>query len=347
VGIPTPPKQLGVGDMGMIGIIANPSSGKDIRRLVSHATTVDNNEKLNIVERIILAAQAYGVRDFLIMPDAFQIGYTAIDHLSNLGELSGKIEIVDMKYTGSVEDTILAAAEMEKRNADCIVVLGGDGTSRAVAKSIKNTPIIPLSTGTNNVYPDLVEGTVAGMAAAMIASGRYDLSKITRKDKRIEIYKNEELIDIALVDAVITSNPVQGSKAIWNTEDISKIIVSRAHPASIGFSSIAGCKRIVRVEDDFGMCVDLSEKKHKILAPIAAGIVKPVTMGDEVIISLDEDFAYETNARGTIALDGEREITFKPEEKFIFRITRNGPLRVDIRKTVELAHKEGFFQYRG
>ena len=83
----------------MIGIIANPSSGKDIRRLVSHATTVDNNEKLNIVERIILAAQAYGVRDFLIMPDAFQIGYTAMDHLSNLGELSGKIGIVDMKFT--------------------------------------------------------------------------------------------------------------------------------------------------------------------------------------------------------------------------------------------------------
>lgn len=329
--------------MGTIGIIANPSSGKDIRRLVSHATTVDNNEKLNIVERIILAAQAYGVRDFLIMPDTFQTGYTAIDHLSNLGELTGKIEILDMTINGSVDDTILAAAEMEKRNIDCIVVLGGDGTSRAVAKSIKNTPIIPLSTGTNNVYPDLIEGTVAGMAAAAIASGRYDLSKITRRDKRIEIYKNEELMDIALVDAVITSNPVQGSKAIWNTEEISKIIVSRAHPASIGFSSIAGCKRIVSVEDDFGMCVDLSEKKYKILAPIAAGTIKPVTMGDEVMINLNEDFRYETKVSGTIALDGEREIAFQAGNEFVFRITRNGPLRVDIRKTVELAHNNGFF----
>ncbi|HSN59156.1 MAG TPA: NAD(+)/NADH kinase [Clostridiaceae bacterium] len=329
--------------MGTIGIIANPSSGKDIRRLVSHATTVDNNEKLNIVERIILAAQAYGVRDFLIMPDTFQTGYTAIDHLNNLGELTGKIEILDMTINGSVDDTILAAAEMEKRNIDCIVVLGGDGTSRAVAKSIKNTPIIPLSTGTNNVYPDLIEGTVAGMAAAMIASGRYDLSKITRRDKRIEIYKNEVLMDIALVDAVITSNPVQGSKAIWNTEEISKIIVSRAHPASIGFSSIAGCRKIVSVEDDFGMCVDLSEKKYKILAPIAAGTIKPVTMGDEVMINLNEDFRYETRVSGTIALDGEREIAFQAGNEFVFRITRNGPLRVDIRKTVELAHNSGFF----
>jgi predicted polyphosphate/ATP-dependent NAD kinase len=329
--------------MGMIGIIANPSSGKDIRRLVSHATTVDNSEKLNIVERIILAAQAYGVRDFLIMPDTFQTGYTAIDHLNNLGELTGKIKILDMTMNGSIDDTVLAAAEMEKKNTDCIVVLGGDGTSRAVAKSIKNTPIIPLSTGTNNVYPNLIEGTVAGMAAAMIASGKYDLNKITRRDKRIEIYKNEVLIDIALVDAVITSNPVIGSKAIWNIEEISKIIVTRAHPASIGFSSIAGCKRIVSVEDDFGMCVDLSENKYKILAPISAGTIKPVSIGDEFIINLNEDFQYETKYSGTIALDGEREIAFQAGNEFVFRITRNGPLRVDIRKTVELAHKNGFF----
>ena len=34
--------------MASIGIIANPASGKDIRRLVSYATTIDNQEKVNI-----------------------------------------------------------------------------------------------------------------------------------------------------------------------------------------------------------------------------------------------------------------------------------------------------------
>ena len=47
--------------MASIGIIANPASGKDIRRLVSYATTIDNQEKVNIVKRIVLAAQAMGV----------------------------------------------------------------------------------------------------------------------------------------------------------------------------------------------------------------------------------------------------------------------------------------------
>ena len=39
--------------MASIGIIANPASGKDIRRLVSYATTIDNQEKVNIVKRIV------------------------------------------------------------------------------------------------------------------------------------------------------------------------------------------------------------------------------------------------------------------------------------------------------
>jgi hypothetical protein len=33
----------------LVGIIANPASGKDIRRLVALGSSVDNNEKINIV----------------------------------------------------------------------------------------------------------------------------------------------------------------------------------------------------------------------------------------------------------------------------------------------------------
>lgn len=46
--------------MSAIGIIANPMSGKDIRRLVSHATVIDNNEKINIIERVVIGAQKWG-----------------------------------------------------------------------------------------------------------------------------------------------------------------------------------------------------------------------------------------------------------------------------------------------
>ncbi len=156
--------------MNKIGIIANPASGKDIRRLVSHATTIDNNEKVNIVERIVLSAEAFGVKDILIMPDTFQIGYKVLDNLNTLEELSTNLQIMNMKVTGGINDTINAVKLMEEYEVDCLVVLGGDGTSRAVAKSINKTPIISISTGTNNVYPEMLEGTVVGMAAAFVAS---------------------------------------------------------------------------------------------------------------------------------------------------------------------------------
>jgi len=32
-----------------VGIVANPASGKDVRRLVGAASVVDNNEKVNVV----------------------------------------------------------------------------------------------------------------------------------------------------------------------------------------------------------------------------------------------------------------------------------------------------------
>ncbi len=62
-----------------------------------------------------------------------------------------------MKITGSIKDTINAAKLMEEYEVDCLIILGGDGTSRAVAKSINETPIISISTGTNNVYPEMLE----------------------------------------------------------------------------------------------------------------------------------------------------------------------------------------------
>lgn len=329
--------------MNKIGIIANPASGKDIRRLVSHATTIDNNEKVNIVERIVLAAEAFGVKNIFIMLDTFQIGYKVLDNLNTLGELSTNLKTINMKITGSIKDTINAAKLMEEYEVDCLVVLGGDGTSRAAAKSINKTPIISISTGTNNVYPEMLEGTVVGMAAAFVASEKFGLNNIYHRDKRIEIFKDGTLVDIALVDAVISKNLFVGAKAIWDVEDMEKVIVTRAHPGTIGFSSLVGCRKIIEIEDDFGAVIDLTENKYKIIAPIAAGTIEKVHMGDIKIIKLNEEYKFTSKEKGVIALDGEREISFKKGETFIFKITRKGPIRVNIKSALELAQAQGFF----
>lgn len=330
--------------MASIGIIANPASGKDIRRLVSHATVIDNNEKVNIVERIVLGAQALGVEKVFIMPDSYNMGYRVEDKLNSCNELKCEINVINMMRFDGMEDTVKAADYMENNDEiKCIVTLGGDGTNRAVAKSVKNTPIITISTGTNNVYPIMLEGTIAGMAAAAAASERFDENKFIAKDKRIEIYRDEKLIDIALIDAVISKDVFIGSKAIWDMDTIEKIIVTRGHPASIGFSTLVGCKKIIYPEDDFGACVDINLNTDIIKAPIAAGVVEAISVGEPLILGLNDDYELAAENRGTIALDGEREIEFSAGQKFVFRIRRTGPYHVDVIKALETAQLNGFF----
>ena len=68
--------------MSKVGIIANPASGKDIRRLVAYASLMGNNEKTELVRRIILGIDSTGVNEILIMPDYCGLGSRALSGLS-------------------------------------------------------------------------------------------------------------------------------------------------------------------------------------------------------------------------------------------------------------------------
>lgn len=329
--------------MSSIGIIANPASGKDIRRLVSYATTIDNQEKINIVKRIVLAAQSLGIDSILFMPDTFQIGYTVISDLSMEEKLLIDCKVMDIPLTATAEDTTRAAAEMEKMGVGCVIVLGGDGTSRAVAKGLKDTPLLPLSTGTNNVYPTMVEGTVAGMAAAAIAR-MANPRECCLQDKRIEVYKNGDFLDIALIDAVITDDLWVGAKAIWDVEKLKYIFVTRCHPASIGFSSVAGCIQIVEDSDPYGFAVTLGEKGEGIIAPIAAGVLAPLNYLKAELAPLDVAVEMDLEWDCMVALDGERELRGKKGDRLSFLVTQRGPWRVQIKRALEKAVELGLFK---
>ena len=55
-------KREKVRKMSLVGIIANPASGTDIRRLVAYGSVFNNQEKVRIVRRILLGLEAAGVR---------------------------------------------------------------------------------------------------------------------------------------------------------------------------------------------------------------------------------------------------------------------------------------------
>jgi hypothetical protein len=152
------------------------------------------------------------------------------------------------------------------------------------------------------------------------------------------------LKDIALIDAVISDELYIGAKAIWNMENIKRIIVSRCHPASIGFSAILGVNKTIGIDDDFGGSLNINTGNNKYLAPVSAGVIECIQSDDMKIINLEEDEVYIAKFKGIIAVDGEREIAFREGEKIIFRITRRGPYHVNIKKTLEAAVKDSFFK---
>jgi len=254
------------------------------------------------------------------------------------------VEILETAITYSIDDTIRATQMLENMGVGCIISLGGDGTNRAIAKAIVNVPLLPISTGTNNVYPEMIEGTIAGITAAVVASRGYDCSMLCQKDKRIEICKDDRIIDIALIDAVVSTENFVGARAIWDISNISDIFVTRANPKSIGFSSIAGFMTRVTREDDFGLRIKLGNSGGQVIkAPVSAGVVEEVHIVESEKIPVGEEYIYEAKAAGTIALDGEREITVKKGENVTFKISRTGPYKIDVRKTLEVAQDTGFF----
>ena len=117
--------------MAVVGIIPNPASGKDIRRIVAHVLVMSNREKVNLVRCLLIGLHAAGVDNVQIMPDRFGIGQKAIDGLHrNNSEIVSGVNIIDMPLSGTERDTILAAQLLRDGRVNCIVTLGGDGTVR-------------------------------------------------------------------------------------------------------------------------------------------------------------------------------------------------------------------------
>ncbi|MCH7906687.1 MAG: NAD(+)/NADH kinase, partial [Chloroflexi bacterium] len=144
-----------------VGVIANPAAGKDIRRLVAAGRVVSNQEKANTLRRVFAGLVATGVDRVLVMPDLSRLAAPAME------DVASDIEAcyLDMPRVDHQDGSTLAARMMASEGAGCIVTLGGDGTNRVVAKGAGDVPIVPISTGTNNVFPQMVEGTLAGIAA--------------------------------------------------------------------------------------------------------------------------------------------------------------------------------------
>lgn len=330
-----------------VGIIANPASGTDIRRLVALGAVYGTQEKINIVQRILTGLHASGVEDIYLARDSFGICHTAASRLpGSMAEICKKTHLLDMPVEHGPEDSTRAAKEMEALGVKCIVVLGGDGTSRAVAKACGQVPLLPISTGTNNVVPYLVEGTVAGLAAGFVARFPGQLAEVARQSKWLEVLTDDQPPDMALVDVAVVNGMAVGTRAVWEPDVLRQVILTRAEPSTTGMSSLGGFLSPVSPAEPYGLSLTLGEPAElTVTAPLAPGLMvevgvvsmRKLAIGDSEIIQGGDKI---------LALDGEREITLRQGQSAEVILRDKGPWLVDVFSALEKATQKGLFVKR-
>jgi predicted polyphosphate/ATP-dependent NAD kinase len=330
--------------VGFVGIVANPASGKDIRRVVAHATVVNNHEKVSILRRVLLALHASGVCRVDVMPDHFGLAVRALEGLRDRPEILEMTSLIDMSFDGSADDSLRAARHLRDAGAGCIVVLGGDGTCRAVAKGCGPVPMLPLSTGTNNVVPFFIEGTVAGLAAGFVAlRSQAERRRCCRRHKRLLVHRSGEPIDQGLVEVALVATGFVGSRAVWQCDHLRQIFVSRAQPTTIGLSSVVGMVRPVSPTDPGGACATLSAGGRPVLAPIAPGFLATVGVGEVIEMQPGVPYPVCDERPAVLALDGEREIVLYGGDRVTVTLDLDGPWIVDVERALQQAVQAGAF----
>ena len=320
----------------LVGMIANPASGKDIRRLVAYATTVDTQGKVSIVRRILIGLGALSVPKVLIMPDTHRLGEQAQEGLAHADQALPEIEILDMPVSGGAEDSAQAALLLREGGAGCIIVLGGDGTVRVVSKEAGEVPLVAVSTGTNNVLPSCTEGTVAGLAAGAVAQRQVSPEAVGVRHKWYEVFVNGDSRDRALVDVAALSGRFVGSRAVWDVGDLKQVAVTRADPATIGISAIVGVVRPVAVEEPLGVTVSLSESGgRRVLVAVGPGLIREVGIEAMRTVQPGEAVGISSSRPLVLALDGEREIVLREGDVAHLRLRTDGPWIIDPRRVME------------
>lgn len=329
------------GSRPLVGLIANPASGKDIRRLVAHGSAIDNQTKVSIIRRVLVGGQALGGIRVLWMPDEQHLCERAVEGLPAETRARSDATPIEMPVTGEAEDSAVAARLMSEKGAACLVVLGGDGTARVVARGAGDVPLLPISTGTNNVLPRHTEGTIAGISAGAVALGLVPRREAIYRHKRLRVQVAGRSAMDALVDVAVLEGRFLGSRAVWDMSRLRQVIVSRSSPASIGISAIAGAVRPLSVSEPLGVALwlaspdDEARCRFRALAAVGPGLV--ARLGVERVRELrsGESVAIEADRPLVLALDGEREISLAPGQTATVTLGLDGPWIVEPDRVME------------
>ena len=342
----------------VVGLIANPVSARDIRRIVANAGNLQLPDRVNIALRLLSALAATGVSRVLMMPDRAGLAAMLARHLAReqrQARATAQVELLDMVPSATVEDSCRAARLLRDAGATAIVVLGGDGTHRAVVRELvadtadwrETVPVCGLSTGTNNAFPELRESTTAGLAVGLYATGRLPAGVALSANKMLDVRIDGPAgsrHDIALVDAVLADERLIAARALWKPDGLRAVYLAFAEAQAIGLSSIGGLLHPVPRTAPGGLAVYLSpepaRRRRIVHAPIAPGMVRAI--GIEHVEPMPPGQAFSVRqAAGVVALVGERELAFGRGERVHVSVRADAFSTIDVGRCLHEAALRG------
>jgi len=318
--------------------------------LVTGASVFDNAEKGSMVRRLMAGLGAAGVERVLVMPAGDGVAASMRRH-HGAGERGAErrappLEFLKMSLRGTAADTEEAVDRMLRAGAGALVVLGGDGTHRVVAKGCGATPVCALSTGTNNAFPQMREATVAGIATGLVATGRVGGPGVLRREKLWRVHvsgPSTRADDLALVDVALATGRFVGARALWRAGDVVEFVASFARADAVGLSAVAGMVHPVARDAPHGVRVRLADPADAELvvhAAIAPGLVVPVGVVEAHEVGVGD--AVELAGRvGSLALDGEREIELASSDHIEVRLEVGALTTIDIDAVMTAAARLG------
>ncbi len=326
-----------------VGVIANPMSGRDVRRVAARAPRQTPDDKRNQIQRAVIGSVAAGARRILLVGDCFRSSQSAIEAL----QLDASIELLDVVMETKPSDTSRTVEAMRKQGASALLVLGGDGTNRMVARAWEDAPLVSISTGTNNVFPEMLEATSAGAAAGLVASGAVALDDVARPAKRISVEYADGTRDLALIDAALLADDHPGSLMPFDPSRLRHLVLARAEPSAVGMSPIGGLLHPSGYHDDHGVevrCTGHDGTGSLVLVAVSPGLYRNARVETSRKLELGE--TVEMIGPGVIAFDGDRQRRLEPGETVRLRVERKGPWVIDVRQTLTVAAERGVFQDR-
>ena len=318
-------------------------AGRDVRRLLGRALQQTPEMKRNAIQRAVVGAVAGGARRVLLMRDVFRTAQSAIEGL----RLHAQVELLDLPMETGPADTRRASRALRDTGCGALVVLGGDGTNRQVALEWPEAPLVPLSTGTNNVFPEMLEATSAGAAAGLVASGAVGLEEAATRCKVVEVEYGAGATELALVDVAVLEGDHAGSLLAFDPAQLRDLVLTRAEPAAVGMSPIGGLLHPLGRDDAGGVhvrCTAPGAGGRALLVAISPGLYRTAHVAEAGPVA--EDAWVPLPGPGVVATDGDRVHTLAPGESARARVARRGPWVIDVPRALALAAERGVFRER-